>query len=137
MKYDLSIYELGQLLTKLTKDYKVELLSKAKLSGGWMTIVGEVEIISVPEDKVVIKGNNIITMNIKDQDCKGSYIKITGAKNGVFNIDIANTKYKELGGTGINLNKTKINEDECKLRIDEDMIFTIRNAKLKDIEALI
>ena len=45
MKYDLSIYELGQLLTKLTKDYKVELLSKAKLSGGWMTIVGEVEII--------------------------------------------------------------------------------------------
>lgn len=137
MKYDLSIYKRGQLLTKLTKDYKVELLSKAKLSGGWMTIVGEVEIISVPEDKVVIKGNNIITMNIKDQDCKGSYIKITGAKNGVFNIDIANTKYKELGGTGINLNKTKINEDECKLRIDEDMIFTIRNAKLKDIEALI
>ncbi|TGY43839.1 UDP-N-acetylglucosamine pyrophosphorylase [Clostridium sartagoforme] len=137
MKYDLSIYELGQLLTKLTKDYKVELLSKAKLSGGWMTIVGEVDIISVPEDKVVIKGNNIITMNIKDQDCGGSYIKITGAKNGVFNIDIANTKYKELGGTGISLNKTKINEDECKLRIDEDMIFTIRNAKLKDIEALI
>lgn len=137
MKYDLSIYELGQLLTKLTKDYKVELLSKVKLSGGWMTIVGEVDIISVPEDKVVIKGNNIITMNIKDNDCKGSYIKITGAKNGVFNIDIANTKYKELGGTGINLNKTKINEDECKLRIDEDMIFTIRNAKLKDIEALI
>lgn len=137
MKYDLSIYELGQLLTKLTKDYKVELLSKVKLSGGWMTIVGEVDIISVPEDKVVIKGNNIITMNIKDNDCKGSYIKITGAKNGVFNIDIANTKYKELGVTGINLNKTKINEDECKLRIDEDMIFTIRNAKLKDIEALI
>lgn len=137
MKYELSIYELGQLLTKLTKDYKVELLSKAKLSGGWMTIVGEVEIISVPEDKVVIKGNNIITMNIKDQDCRGSYIKITGAKNGSFNIDIANTKYKELGGTGINLNKIKTNEDECKLRIDEDMIFTIRNAKLKDIEALI
>ena len=137
MKYELSIYELGQLLTKLTKDYKVELLSKAKLSGGWMTIIGEVEIISVPEDKVVIKGNNIITMNIKDQDCRGSYIKITGAKNGSFNIDIANTKYKELGGTGINLNKIKTNEDECKLRIDEDMIFTIRNAKLKDIEALI
>lgn len=137
MKYELSIYELGQLLTKLTKDYKVELLSKAKLSGGWMTIVGEVEIISVPEDKVVIKGNNIITMNIKDQNCRGSYIKITGAKNGTFNIDIANTKYKELGGTGINLNKIKTNEDECKLRIDEDMIFTIRNAKLKDIEALI
>lgn len=137
MKYDLSIYELGQLLTKLTKDYKVELLSKAKLSGGWMTIVGEVEIISVPEDKIVIKGNNIITMNIKDQDCRGSYIKITGAKNGLFNIDIANTKYKELGGTGITLNKIKTNEDECKLRIDEDMIFTIRNAKLKDVEALI
>lgn len=137
MKYDLSIYELGQLLTKLTKEYKVEILSKAKLSGGWMTIVGEVEIISVPEDKVVVKGNNIITMNIKDQDCRGSYIKITGAKNGLFNIDIANTKYKELGGSSISLNKTKINEGECKLRIDEDMIFTIRNAKLKDIEALI
>ncbi|VYU10219.1 UDP-N-acetylglucosamine pyrophosphorylase [Clostridium tertium] len=137
MKYDLNIYELGQLLTKLTKNYKVELLSKAKLSGGWMTITGEVDIVSVPDDKVVLKGNNIITINIKDKDCKGSYIKITGAKNGSFNIDIANTKYKEFGATGLNLNKVKINENECKLRIDEDMIFTIRNARLQDIEALI
>ena len=137
MKYDLNIYELGQLLTKLTNNYKVELLSKAKLSGGWMTITGEVDIVSVPEDKVVLKGNNIITINIKDKDCKGSYIKITGAKNGSFNIDIANTKYKEFGAIGLNLNKVKINENECKLRIDEDMIFTIRNARLQDIEALI
>lgn len=137
MKYDLNIYELGQLLVNLTKKYKVELLSKAKLSGGWMTITGEVDIISVPEDKVVLKGNNIITINIKDKECMGSYIKITGAKNGRFNIDISNTKYKELGGSGLNLDKTKINENECKLRIGEDMIFTIRNSKLQDIDALI
>ena len=121
MKYDLNVYELGQLLSNITKEYNTELLSKIKLSGGWMTMTG----------------NNIITLNIRDNECEGSLIKITGAKDSKFNIDIAPTKYKEFGATGLNLNKVKINENECKLRIGEDMIFTIRNASVKNISNII
>lgn len=137
MKYELSIYELGQLLTKVTEEYKVELLTKIKLSGGWMTMTGDVEIVSVPENKVVIKGNNIITLKLKDIDCEGSLLKITGAKGGSFTVDVAPTKYKELGTSGINLNKTKINKNETKIRIDEDMIFTIRKASVESIENIV
>ena len=137
MKYELSIYELGQLLTKVTEGYKVELLSKLKLSGGWMTMTGEAQVVSVPENKVVIKGNNIITLNIKGINCEGSLLKITGAKNGVFQIDISPTKYKEFGATGLNLNKTKINNNETKIRIDEDMIFTVREASVDSIENIV
>lgn len=137
MKYDLNIYELGQLLTKVAKEYNLELLSKIKLSGGWMTMTGKVEVVGVPEDKVVLKGNNIITLKVKDVGCEGSLIKITGAKDGSFNIDLAPTKYKELGNSGLNLNKVKINNNESKLRIDEDMIFTIREASVESIEKII
>ena len=124
MKYDLNIYNL-------------ELISKIKLSGGWMTMTGKVEVIGVPENKVVLKGNNIITIKVKDIDCEGSLIKITGAKDGIFNIDLSPTKYKEFGNSGLNLNKVKINNNETKLRIDEDMIFTIREASVESIENII
>ncbi|GAA0085545.1 hypothetical protein UT300007_19840 [Clostridium sp. CTA-7] len=137
MKYNLNVYELGQLLSNITKEYKVELLSKIKLSGGWMTMTGKVSVIAVPEDKIVLKGNNIITLNIQDNECEGSLIKITGAKNSKFEIDVAPTKYKEFGATGLNLNKVKINENECKLRIGEDMIFTIRNTSVQSISNII
>lgn len=137
MKYDLNIYDLGQLLTKITKEHSVIILAKSKLSGGWMTITGEVEIVGVPEDKLVLKGNNIITLKIKDSGLEGSLLKITGEKDGLFNIDLSPTKYRELGGLGINLNKAKINNNESKLRIDEDIIFTIRNASVEEIDKLI
>ncbi|WP_411170395.1 UDP-N-acetylglucosamine pyrophosphorylase [Clostridium sp. MB05] len=137
MKYNLNVYELGQLLSNITKEYKVELLSKIKLSGGWMTMTGKVSVIAVPEDKIVLKGNNIITLNIQGNECEGSLIKITGAKDSKFEIDVAPTKYKEFGATGLNLNKVKINENECKLRIGEDMIFTIRNTSVQSISNII
>ncbi|MGG7057434.1 UDP-N-acetylglucosamine pyrophosphorylase [Clostridium nigeriense] len=137
MKYNLNIYELGQLLTKITEEYNLELLSKIKLSGGWMTMTGKVEVVGVPENKVVLKGNNIITLKVKEGGCEGSLIKITGAKDGIFNIDLSPTKYKEFGNSGLNLNKVKINNNETKLRIDEDVIFTIREASVKSIENII
>lgn len=137
MKYDLNVYELGQLLTKITEEYNVDILTKLKLSGGWMTMTGKVEVVGVPEDKVVLKGNNIITLKIKDTGFEGSSLKITGAKDGLFNIDIAPTRYKEFGNSGINLNRIKINDNETKLRIDEDMIFTIRKASVDSIDSII
>lgn len=137
MKYDLNIYDLGELLTKVTKEHSVNILAKSKLSGGWMTITGEVEVIGVPEDKVVLKGNNIITLKIKDSGLEGSVLKITGAKDGLFNLDLSPTRYKEFGNSGINLNKVKINDNESKLRIDEDIIFTIKNASVEEIDKII
>lgn len=137
MKYDLNIYNLGQLLTKITEQYSVNILAKSKLSGGWITITGEVEVIAAPEDKVVLKGNNIITLKIKDSGLEGSLLKITGAKNGLFNIDLSPTKYREFGNSGLSLNKVKTNNNETKLRIDEDIIFTIRNASVENIDEII
>lgn len=137
MKYDLNIYNLGQLLTKITEAYSVNILAKSKLSGGWITITGEVEVIAAPEDKVVLKGNNIITLKIKDSGLEGSLLKITGAKDGLFNIDLSPTRYREFGNTGLNLNKVKTNNNETKLRIDEDIIFTIRNASVENIDNII
>lgn len=137
MKYDLNIYELGQLLTKITEEYSVDVLTKLKLSGGWMTMTGEVQVVGAPKDKVVLKGNNIITLKIKDAGFEGSLLKITGAKDGLFNIDLSPTRYKELGNSGINLNKVKINNNESKLRIDEDIIFTIRKTPIEEIDNII
>ncbi|MDV4149647.1 UDP-N-acetylglucosamine pyrophosphorylase [Clostridium sp. AL.422] len=137
MKYELNIYELGQLLSKVTSTYNVDVLTKLKLSGGWMTITGAAQVVSVPENRVVLKGNNIITLKIKDTGYEGSSLKITGAKGGSFNIDLAPTKYREFGNSGLSLNKVKINNNECKLRIDEDMIFTIRNASVEDIDNIL
>ena len=137
MKYDLNIYKLGQLLLRVTENYSVNILAKSKLSGGWMTITGEVEVMVVPEDKVVLKGNNIITLKIKDSGLDGSSLKITGAKDGLFNVDVSPTRYREFGNSGISLNKVKVNNNETKLRIDEDIIFTIRNASVEDIDIII
>ena len=102
-----------------------------------MTITGEVEVMGVPEDKVVLKGNNIITLKIKDSGLDGSTLKITGAKDRLFNVDLSPTKYREFGNSGINLNKVKVNNNETKLRIDEDIIFTIRNTSVEDIDKII
>lgn len=137
MKYELNVYELGQLLKKVEQNYGLEILTKMALSGGWMTMTGKANIVSVPEDKVVLKGNNIITINIKDNNLEGSLLKITGAKGKKFSVDIAPTKYKELKSNGLNLNQTKINENECKIRIDEDIIFTVRNVGVDEISKLI
>ncbi|NRZ24041.1 hypothetical protein DFN07_005472 [Clostridium beijerinckii] len=65
-----------------------------------------------------------------------SVIKITGAKDKKFNIDISSTRYKELRPNNLTVNKIKINENESKLRIDENIIFTI-GASVDDIKELI
>lgn len=137
MKYNLKIYELGQLLNNITKQYKTELLSKIKLSGGWVTMTGEVSVVSIPESKVALKGNNIITLKIKDSGYEGSIVKITGSKDNNFAIDVAPTRYKEFNRGGLNINKVKIKEDECKLRIDEDIIFTVRNVSAGELSNII
>ena len=131
MKYELTIYELGKLLKEVSNVYEVDMLTKINLSGGWFTIKGKMEVLDIPEDRTLIKGNNIITLKINNISNEGFEVKITGAKNKLFKIDIDNTKYRELGGASLTLNKIKIKKDECKLRIDEDIIFTIKQSDLE------
>lgn len=131
MKYELTIYKLGKLLKEVSSIYEVDILTKINLSGGWFTIKGKLEVLDIPQDRTLIKGNNIITLKIKGISNEGFEVKITGAKDKLFNIDIDNTKYRELGGSSLTLNKIKTKKDECKLRIDEDIIFTIKESDLE------
>lgn len=125
MKHELTLYELGKLLKTICEEYKVSLLSKITLSGGWMTMTGEASIEEIPTSEVVMKGNNVISIRVKTNGEEGAVLKITGAKDKKFNIDIASTKFKVISTTGLNIDKLQTSNEECKLRIDEDMIFTI------------
>lgn len=83
------------------------------------------------------KGNNIIDIKIKDNNGQGSTLKLTGAKEKKFNVEISSTRYMELGSRNkANANEIKINKNECKLRIDENMIFTIK-ASIDEIKEII
>lgn len=125
MKHELTLYELGKLLKNISEEYKVNLLSKITLSGGWMTMTGEAYIEEIPTSEVVVKGNNVISIRVKNNGEDGAVLKITGAKDKKFNIDIAKAKFKVISTTGLNIDKLQSSDEECKLRIDEDMIFTI------------
>lgn len=129
MKLELTVYELGKALRKLEEQYKLTVLIKLNLSGGWMTVTGEANILKVPGNAKSGCGgrDNIIDINIKNEaDEKGTTVKITGVKDKKFNIDISSTRYKEFHPSNVTINQIKVNENESKLRIDEDIIFTIK-----------
>lgn len=129
MKFELTVYELGQALKKINEKYKLEVLFKINLSGGWMTASGEALIEEVPvlnATSCKSRSNNIINVRIKGKDDENFVIKLTGAKGSKFNIDLSKGRYKILSPLGLNLNQIKVNEEECKLRIDEDIIFKIK-----------
>lgn len=129
MRLELTIEELGQALKKIEKDYKLNMMVKSELSGGWLTMTGETEILQVPHiisTGCAPKGNNIISMKIKDNSNEGSIVKLTGVKNKTFNVDICAGRYKEISKVGLSIDTIKTNENECKFRIDENIIFTIK-----------
>lgn len=140
MKLELTVWELGEFLKEIEEKYKLEILVKSTLSGGWMTITGKAAILKYPSDEKTGcsgKGNNIIDIEVKNENnLEGIIIKITGAKNKKFNLDISSTRYKELNNNNLTINQIKINENESKLRIDENIIFTI-NAPVNEISKLI
>lgn len=128
MKHELTIYELGEALKKIDNKYELAVLIKKDLSGGWMTITGtaKMEVLPCIGGGCNGKSINILEIRVNCDDKGGSLIKLTGAKTKKFNIDVASTRYKEISTNSITLNQIKVNEDECKLRIDEDIIFTIK-----------
>lgn len=140
MKLELTVCELGEVLKKIEEKYKLDILVKLTLSGGWMTITGEATILKYPSDiKVGCRGksDNIIDIKIKTPDHQdGIVFKITGAKNKKFNVDISSTRYKEVFSNNLTINQVKVNENESKLRIDENIIFTIK-ASVDEIAKII
>ncbi len=140
MGLELTVCELGEALKKIEEKYKLNVLVKSNLSGGWMTITGEAYMEKVPNrNKISCSGkeDNIIHIRIKNESNEeGIVVKITGAKNQKFNIDISSSRYREVNPNNLTINQIKINEKESKLRIDENIIFTV-NAPVNQVTSII
>ncbi|MGG7177583.1 UDP-N-acetylglucosamine pyrophosphorylase [Clostridium paraputrificum] len=128
MKYEVSIYELGDILKKIEEKYKLSILVKKDLSGGWLTLIADAKIELLPKlaSGCHGKSTNIIEIRLESDNIEGSVIKLTGANNRLFTIDVSSTRFKEIQTNSIALEKIMISNEECKLRIDEDIIFTIK-----------
>ena len=133
MKLELTVFQLGKALKDIENQYNLNLLVKQNLSGGWITIVGEATITDYPIEENGGNSNNIISVNIKGSSSEGTTIKFIGAKGKKFNVDISPAKYKSIPKKGLTLNQVKINKNECALRIDENIIFTIKESAEKII----
>ncbi|WP_294386584.1 UDP-N-acetylglucosamine pyrophosphorylase [uncultured Clostridium sp.] len=124
MVHELTVYKLGNLLSEISNKYNVSLLVKRKLSGGFITITGKVEVDYAPTDEKTLKGNNIIGLKVKN-DGGQMDLKITGIKDTLFKVEVSPTKFKEVNIGGLSIDKIQESKEECKVRIDEDLIFTV------------
>ncbi len=138
MDYKLDIIELGSMLKIIEENFGLRILIKTELSGGWVTIDGKAHIEKYPEKKENgCKGkDNIIHIRIINEEEKGAIIKITGTGR-KFNVNISDSKYKEVNlNNALNLNTIKINKEQCKIRIDKNIIFTV-NRNMNDVVEII
>ena len=124
MVHELTVYKLGNLLSEISNKYNVSLLVKRKLSGGFITITGKVEVDYAPTDEKTLKGNNIIGLKVKN-DGGQMDLKITGIKDTLFKVEVSPTKFKDFNIGGLSIYKIQESKEECKVRIDEDLIFTV------------
>ena len=139
MNLELDVCELGRVLKAIEEKYDLDILVKAKLSGGWITMTGKATIEKYPDENAGAcsgKKDNIIHIRIKENEESGILIKITGASDKKFLVDISSTRYKEISKMGLNLDVIKINKNESKFRIDENIIITIK-ASVEEIKQLI
>ena len=135
MDYELSLFELGALLKEVYECFSVSLLARTRLSGGWLTIMGDMEVESVPQSEEIKAGNNVIALNIIQNGDINS-IKITGLKDNNFNVNISPAKYKEIKKSGLSIDMVKEKQDKCTLKVDDNMIFTI-NASAEEVRSRI
>lgn len=124
MKSMLTTHELGKLLYDLCNKYDISMLWREKVNGGFITLTGTIDVEYYPTDKVMIKGNNIISLQVKSGENRNT-VKITGMKGEFFDMSLAPTKFKEIKSNSLYLNQIQESKTECKLRIDENIIFTI------------
>ena len=130
MKFEFTINELGDALKKIGDNNELDILIKSALSGGWMTVTGKAEIVKVPDSNLSgcrSKKDNIIHIKINEDDKKETLVKLTGVNDKKFNVDISAGRYRELSSNNLTINQVKINENETKTRIDENIIFTVKS----------
>lgn len=128
MKLELTINELGDILGKISKENNLNILIKSVLSGGWMSITGTAQIIKIPEKNInSCKKDNIIHIKINEDMKNETLLKLTGANNKRFNVEISEGRYRELSPNKLTINTVKINDNETKIKIDENIIFTVKN----------
>ena len=133
MDYELTLYQLGNFFENILEKYKMTLMIKVKLSGGWITLRSNVKIDSLPKEEGLTAGNNVISLKL---DNVGEDLKITGLKNLKFKVNLSPAKYKEINKKGLSIDMVKEKNDKSTLRIDDNMIFSI-NAPINEINKLI
>ena len=52
-------------------------------------------------------------------------LKITGIKDTLFKVEVVPTKFKEINIGGLSIDKIQESKEECKVKVDEDLIFTV------------
>lgn len=133
MDYELTLYQLGNFFENILEKYKMTLMIKVKLSGGWITLRSNVEIDSLPKEEGLTAGNNVISLKL---DNVGEDLKITGLKNLKFKVNLSPAKYKEINKKGLSIDMVKEKSDKSTLRIDDNIVFSI-NASTNEINKLI
>ncbi|MCR4944892.1 MAG: UDP-N-acetylglucosamine pyrophosphorylase [Clostridium sp.] len=127
MNFELDIFELSNLLSKIQKNYKLNIMVKSVQSGGWLTINGEAVIL-----KSAVKGgegcgskfNNILHIKILDHAAyDGAVIKLTGAKDKKFKVSLNPAKAMQISKDGSR--QMIIKENESTLKVDDNIVFSI------------
>lgn len=102
-----------------------------------MTLMGEAEVVNAPSLAGGCHGNNILSIKIKEEgSSEGAIIKLTGAKNKTFNVEIAEGKYKEISKGLISKNTVKVDENECKIKVDDTLVFKVMRSKGEILELI-
>lgn len=127
MNFELDIYELSDVLKKIEKNNKLNITVKAEQSGGWFTLKGEAVILKMAVnggEGCSSKFNNILHIKIKNHmSYDGAVIKLTGVKDKKFKAELGDAKAFQIGRDGSRTMITK--ENECTLKIDNNIIFNI------------
>lgn len=123
---ELDIFQLGRVLKQIDRENEIEIMAKIDLSGGWLTITGEAEIKKTPLKSIggLGKSTNVIDIEVLNGNDGGSLVKLIGAKDKKFKIEVASTKLRNLSPK-FGSNDIYINEEETKLKIDNDIIFKV------------
>lgn len=129
MNFDLDIFELSRVLKKIEENHKLNIMVKAVQSGGWFTLNGEAVILKAAvngQNGCGSKFNNILHIKIKNHMAyDGAVIKLTGAKNKKFKANVSAAKALEMNKDG--QSTMKIKDDECTLKIDDNIVFSIND----------
>lgn len=128
MKFELNVKELGNVLKKIDEKENMKILIKSALNGGWLTVTGDAEIVKIPDINATgCAAAKDVVIDIKVKNNENSMIfKITGNMAKKFNVDFSEGRYKNLNNSGININQIKTNHNETKIRVDENIIFTVK-----------